>query len=412
MEGNLRLREGPRPELALLPNLTHLDVSPAHPEDFRVLLCLLASGLVSLKVTFIHIDELDNDGTAFPQSSDYIRLAEEIISISPNLNDLDLFCHYDTVDPLFFAFLGHEVFTSLLEFQSGIRRLGMALGIFGQLLCNPLPSMSQLTELDLRGDDFSSMSGTPAMLQLPALRKLSGNLPSGSEQLWVPLISAVGGTIEEIGFNTHEDANDCERLDPVGLVEVIVAIGASCPSLRLLRIYWDLEEGDTFPTGSLRPMLNCTKITELRIESFEADFDFSLRLSDDDVKSMALAWPNIEVLLLGHEYTYKTDVTESTPTLSPSALQALCSQCSRLRSVALTVDLTVVPATPIRPSGTHAAPLESLHFCGSTIKDPYAVAKWIGSACVANGIRSAKGMRCGCREDTLWVQVRNIVALL
>jgi hypothetical protein len=231
-----------------------------------VLLCLLSRCLVSLEVTFTHIEELHNEDTVFPQSSDYARLAEEIISTSPDLADLDLFCSYLVDDPSIFPFLGDEIFSSLLESQPTIRRLGMTLGIFQQLLRNPFPSMPQLTELDLRGVDFNFAFGTTVVLQLPALRKLSGNIPWSSKELWIPLISAAGTTIEEIGFNVNDNADEYANLDPLEVVDVITVIGTSCPSLKSLRICGNLTRDVAFSPGFLRPILNCTKITDLCIE--------------------------------------------------------------------------------------------------------------------------------------------------
>jgi hypothetical protein len=74
------------------------------------------------------------------------------------------------------------------------------------------------------------------------------------------------------------------------------------------------------------------------------------------------------------------------------------------------MDLTAVPSAPIRPSRTNTPRLESIHFSGSTIEDPYAIAKWIGNACVGRGIKGAKDREF--REDSLWAQVRNTVAFL
>jgi hypothetical protein len=408
LEGNIHLREKPRRERALLPNVTHLDAFPACQEDLRVLMCLLSRRLISLKVTFSYIEELRNEDTVFPQSSDCVRLVEEIMSTSPNLTHLELFRGYDIADPFTSSQVGGAIFSAFLGSQSTLQRLGMMLGIFQQLLYNPPPPMLQLRELDLRGNDFRSMPrpGLPGSLQFPALRKLSGNLPPSSRHLWVPLVSAVGKTIEDIKFNVDGDGDDASaNIESVDIVEVIAVIGASCPSLKSLYIYGNLVGEGTFPLGFLRPMLNCTQITDLCIMSFDEEFDFSLYVSEEDVKSMALAWPDITELLLGQGYASSVDMTESIPTLSPSGLQALCSQCSRLSSVRLTVDLTVIPATPIRRSSTNATPLDQLHFGGSTIKDPYAVSKWIGDACVAHGIQAA-------RQDILWAQVRNTVALL
>jgi hypothetical protein len=411
LEGSTSLRERPRPERALLPNLTHLEITPVCQEDFRALLFLLSNRLISLKVTFSNITESDNQGIIFPQSSDYVRLAEEIISASPNLTDLDIFCNCLIDDPLVPHNLGEAIFPFLLESQSALRHLGMMLDAFQHLLHNPPPPMLQLTELDLRGSGFHGVSRPPRLLLLPALRKLFGNLPQNSKHIWIPLISDVGSTIEEISFNANYMAEEYADLDLVELVDVITVTGTSCPSLKSLRIYGNLTGDVAFSPGFLRPILNCTKITDLCIEAFGADFGFSLYISDDDVKSMALAWPNLEVLHLGKGSTpwTPTSITKSTPTLSPAALQALCFQCLLLRSLSLTVNLTVVPATPIRPSIMNAIPIDSFDFSGSTVKGPSGVAKWISDACIASRIRASQSHD---GEDTLWVQIRNIVALL
>jgi hypothetical protein len=73
-----------------------------------------------------------------------------------------------------------------------------------------------------------------------------------------------------------------------------------------------------------------------------------------------------------------------------------------------------IPATPARLSRPNSGPLVFLDFGLSNIKDPFAIAKWFGDACTADGITFIKyctGVGAPTRI-ALWEQVRRAVALL
>jgi hypothetical protein len=127
-----------------------------------------------------------------------------------------------------------------------------------------------------------------------------------------------------------------------------------------------------------------TVLTQLELNSNSADYDILRYLTNGDMELMALAWPALEVFTLGLGTWHL--LNDSTPCLSLCALDILCAHCPEIRSVRLTMNTDPVPATPARLTRPKSGPLKSLDFSLSTIKDPYAIAKWLGDACVADCI--------------------------
>jgi hypothetical protein len=406
LQGPTLQRAMPRRDRAFLPNLTTLHWSPSYFEDLEALCHLLVPCLRTLTVVFTPATGPRDyrDCLLRVRSADYVRLAEEIMLVAPSLDDL--VAHNEAISDLVVTGEMEDAYLSLLQSQTTLQYLGMDMDLFAHAIFRSCASFHHLVELHLRDYIGERLAYSTASLSLPVLQKVSGSLQGGSKDVWMLLLSVAHNTIRSITFDDdlppQYDLMDVSRSD---FDDVLRAIGSSCPSLISLRFSGSISDIRPGPAaGLLHPLLHCSNLSHLEITP---SYDFPPFLGDSDIASMALSWPNIEVLVLDmRPYIFKWATT-----LSLSALDALCVHCPRLRKVSLALNAESIPETPIRLSRLSFPPLESIDFKSSPIEDPEAVATWLGDVCPAEGI-TFSGTYSEDARSLMWRQVKLTVALL
>jgi hypothetical protein len=164
--------------------------------------------------------------------------------------------------------------------------------------------------------------------------------------------------------------------------------------------------------SSFHPLRRLAALTEIQFRSYSPQYDLTQFLGDRDVESMALGWPALEVFSLSSAF-WQEHPPDFTPGLSLHALGLLCAHCPKLRSVSLSMNTDPIPTAPAQLPCPNSRPLESLDFGHSAIKDPYAIAKWFGDACVPHGITFRKHTLIEHDpRNASWEQVSRVVALL
>jgi hypothetical protein len=356
----------------------------------------MSSRLTSLRVSLLWSTD---EESSFPATADFLRLVEELTLTIPKLNHLTFgnrIAHW-THDALHCA---GTALAGLVQAQPTLQSLDIDRSLLAYL-ANGVHPMTHLVELSLEGTQNLTDPKPMNFLSLPSLRKVFVDVRSNIKDAWCCLLASAGSTIEDIEVVGSVDV----RI----VIELFTDIGHSCPSLRSLRMTV-VRRGDlTLFRDLLLSLHPCAELTHLRID-IVLRHDISLSLHDEDVKSLALAWPKLEVLSLGPEDAWFSSA--AAPTLSLYSFHYLCAHCPKLRSVRLTVKTVPIPNLPVRLSRSNFPPLESLHFGNSPIEDPYAIAKWLGDACLPDGIMGCAEHGAGDKGGVLWVQVRNTVALL
>jgi hypothetical protein len=395
LEGDIRHRQKPRRERAILPNLTHIESFPESAEDLRVLFHLMSNRLVSLQIDIAW----GIQWPSFPRVADCARLVEEIVLTAPKLNHLRFCNPVGQWTPTILEHAGATL-ADLLGIQPTLQRLDIDVSLWTYLTHKSF-AMTYLAELHLKGIQGLTDSNATTNISLPSLRRLYLDVQSNITHTCRDLLSSTGSTIEAIEVHATINIRD--------VIELFGVIGLSCPSLRSLELTNNFKGDQTLSKDLLVSLHPCHELVHMRIHGV-LGCDPSLYLRDEDMRSMALAWPNLEALSFVPGYS-SISGAGPTPTLSLYSLHHLCVLCPKLRSVQLTMKTVPIPLLPVRLSRSNYTPLESLHFGNSPIEDPYAIARWLGDACLPDGIRSSAG-RAGDKQGELWVQVRNTVALL
>ncbi|KAH7929961.1 hypothetical protein BV22DRAFT_93760 [Leucogyrophana mollusca] len=176
-------------------------------------------------------------------------------------------------------------------------------------------------------------------------------------------------------FSLHLVANNGAP-SPDDIHKVFDSLSSSCTSDTLLQIRLDLSRSDVLATSELSTLSLDTfeplfPLRNLRTLSIISGCTFSL--DDDDLKRMALAWPQLEVLELGTLHGWG-----GRPQITLEGLPQLLRHCPSLRTLGLAIDATTVGARLDRPGhGVCNTSIKELELADSPIANPVYVAAFL-----------------------------------
>jgi hypothetical protein len=366
----------------LLPNLSRLKCTLRAEQDLLQLTPFLSTPLTSL-----HIEA---SAQSFIGDRSLSNLLHSLQLLSPSIIDFGIHStstHESTEAPLF------ESILQFLDTYPHIERLTMTASAF-LLIAERLPVLSTLRSLHLRTvDDNRAITPDPTPLvvldpcSLPALTHLSGDFGNREPPFWAVLVRSVGHNLVDIRIIGGRGGSLFIIKD---FEDLLVAIGNSCPVLRLLSLeyfYFPLLGDSRDLTKGLRPLFQCEQMEELLMTSAHAYDNLSFSLTDMDILDMAQAWPNIESLHLILDENADIELPEWPPSLTLCAVFILARLCPKLRHLGLTVNADSFPMH-LDISRLGDFPLKMLDLGDSWINDPEGVAEWLGNVCPAGGITS------------------------
>jgi hypothetical protein len=384
LEGSLlsRLRsggEGAVPD-GVLPNLKHLTWLLRHNEDIRAI-----SRLLTPKLTCLYLYLLDsqdsNLSTSIPHLIDAIHL------ISPSIADFALIPSAQSSSRAWTK----EQFVSIIQAQNQLHTLRITVTDLIDNYKN-LPVLPNLAVLSFCENQFTqnqpprslTADGCARVASLiPAVRTINGIAFQSTLSFCINVFPFIGPRISEVALLVIKPISSSL------IRQLITVTGETCPNLTvfMIRDTTFSDEGMVDLTSVFRPLLACPSIRCLELSvSRHPRWDFSLAITDTDVKAMASAWPGLERFLLNVNNLNGNAVLPN-PTLTLDAVNTLCGLCPRLRKVIMTLDATVRPAS-LEPHGNGfgfpKSALEMLNVAKSTISDPFHVALWLGDICSAD----------------------------
>ncbi|KAH7922174.1 hypothetical protein BV22DRAFT_1037812 [Leucogyrophana mollusca] len=161
-------------------------------------------------------------------------------------------------------------------------------------------------------------------------------------------------------------------------------------------VVWSLE--------TIKPLFAFTNMTVFRSHIFWA------KLSDNDVEKIALAWPQLEVFVLG---TFKP--WQSPSVITSKGFLSMLRHCRRLRELGLVIDATDVGPVTNEGRGTHVVNANVTYFdvgC-SDIRDAASVAALLSAVTPRLAKIETAGMwdPAMMSRKTAWEQVRRLLRL-
>jgi hypothetical protein len=386
----------------LLPNLHHITWKPKsqRSSDAECLRFFLPSGLTSVEL------KLD----------DYNGLEVMLASIQqccPDIAKLTI----DTYDygKSFAASLGPPLL-NYLRCYPNLEYLSVDESYFS-VVVRDLPVLCSLTSLRLTVYDRSARADPSAYKlissTLPIISKISGNSDNGAIHFWNSLIPLLCHTIRDIELFV-ERTDQYFRLnrtkETAQFRAFFALVGSDCAGLRALTLslFVPLATPHSLLCDIIHPLLRCSQLTRLELETAGMYHDFSCSLSDRDIEEMAKAWPSLEILCLNHvmpSWNYITMVP-GRPTLSLGAVDLVRSHCPKTRCLGLTMNTAWLSSntTPLR---LQFPLLQCIDFGFSTIEEPESVAKAIEVLCIAWGIEWAYDYS---NETAKWLKVQSLMA--
>jgi hypothetical protein len=278
---------------------------------------------------------------------------------------------------------------AILQLCPRVVYLAIDSDVFQVMLSNGIPLLPNLVSMMIESLEYAQSDLLPVLVYnpFPSLQEIHGE----ELTLWNYLLPTIGTNLQRLTITMS--GHLYVRTSRDAFVQMFRHISRSCPrlvSLELSAIDFEIQDRDSL-VGVLRPLLACTHLTELIVETvgeiaiLEEAVDLCSALSDDDVDEMALAWPQLQVLtirnsLLQHESFIETQLTQR-------ALASLFDHCPSLRSLTLTVGFQHLHES----HAPHPARmLERVNFANSAVDDPAALAKWLENVCRADAVHWTK----------------------
>lgn len=235
-----------------------------------------------------------------------------------------------------------RMFGSMSHIQN-LARLYISLDNLSDIPEHPIAQFDFLEDLYLLGP-VSSVTQILELLAAPRLRELA------------------------IDFRT-DPLHVVPDLDNLSVKRCFEALASHCLSLRVLgfqaeSMYPSLYDRFIISPSSLRPLFALQKLTDLDFDGFPL---FSI--SDNDVATMALSWPNISNLKIPN-----TIEGASVPTFV--GLRHLSSGCPNLQTLEMSVD-TVAPLSRISKKSFSTHKLKEFHPQLSVIGDTTIAARYL-----------------------------------
>lgn len=205
---------------------------------------------------------------------------------------------------------------------------------------------------------------SPGALAFPGLRQLG--IKSKYLDLCTSLIKSISSrALTEINVHTRDS-----RSSP--LRDFFVAVQENCTQATLDRI--SISDG-SLSTGNDEDQCSLHDIDPLfgffALTTVKITFSRSFEISDRDMKSLALAWPQITMLSLKSHA-----LSRQVPSLTLQGLIPLAEHCKRLEDLTIPFNALIVPSRKLLRE-VYNPSLVQLSVVNSPISDPRAVAAFL-----------------------------------
>ncbi|EMD32756.1 hypothetical protein CERSUDRAFT_77137 [Gelatoporia subvermispora B] len=218
--------------------------------------------------------------------------------------------------------------------------------------------------------DFGFTSGIVSSSQFKSLKNLCINFKHLSSACATLQLLDQAPLAELIVCMTDYGENVGRTLNIQHLLNTIAAhcSHAALKTLRLLQGV-DANEPDYLQFYHIQPLLVYRNLEDIML-----DFDSNLRINDEQLKQMAIAWPHLSYLSIPFRLDERPRIFKSDLTLA--SLEILTTTCLRLRSLLINID-TSHATRPKEGSGTGS--LRELDVDWSPVSESAAVAAFLTS---------------------------------
>jgi hypothetical protein len=307
-------------------------------------------------------------------------------TIRPSLAELGFWTSFSSNSQVTAELAGYLV--QILRSQCRIIQISTDVPVFERLLpyCDLFSGIHTLDLRETKPWENPHAALPPPKDAFPELKGLGG----GGILYWTYLLPHIGLSVCHIDLQCGRTGGTISTT-MAAVAEFFEVVGASCPSLTVLKLA-DLDFKSPERTqfiGALYPLLRCVSLKTLSLKCVgceDVPTDLCYSLSDHDILQMAKAWPNLEKLKIRDDDTYD-GATLGTPPLTLQSVISLRQHCRRIRSVTLTLDVSIHPATISGAAASEPLPrLSKLDFSNSSISDPVALAVWLEDVCHASDV--------------------------